>query len=70
MKKSLLQENGIDNLPMSLLEAVEEMKKDKMIKNILGKHIMDQYLKGKEAEWNEYITRVSNWEIDKYITIY
>ena len=70
MKKSLSQENGIDNLPMSLLEAVEEMKKDKMIKNILGKHIMDQYLKGKEAEWNEYITRVSNWELDKYITIY
>lgn len=70
MGKSALQKNGIDNLPTSLLEAIEEMEKDEIVKNVLGKHIMDQYLKGKEAEWNEYITRVSNWEIDKYITIY
>ena len=36
----------------------------------LGDHISTQYIAGKRKEWNEYRTRVSNWEIEKYMVLY
>ncbi|GFI60862.1 glutamine synthetase [Clostridiales bacterium] len=61
---------NIDSLPGSLYEAVEEFEKDDIIKNALGNHIVDQYIAGKEKEWDEYITRVSSWEVEKYIVTF
>ena len=46
------------------------MKKDKLIMSTLGEHVSGQYIAGKEAEWDEYRTRVSSWERDKYMTNY
>lgn len=61
---------GIESLPGSLFEAVEELQKDDVIKDTLGEHVVEQYVAGKMAEWDEYRTRVSSWEIDKYIVLY
>jgi glutamine synthetase len=63
-------EKGIDNLPGSLIEALEALKQDKLIMDTLGEHASTQYIAGKVAEWNEYRTRVTNWEIEKYIVTY
>ncbi len=46
------------------------MKKDKLVMATLGQHVTSQYIAGKEAEWDEYRTRVSSWERDKYIINY
>lgn len=62
--------NGITSLPSSLEEAICELKKDELIKETLGEHVLAQYVSGKEAEWNEYRTRVTNWEIDRYFVAY
>jgi len=37
---------------------------------VLGTHALLQYLIGKEDEWQAYCTRVSSWEIERYITNY
>jgi len=37
---------------------------------VLGPHIYTQYIAGKEKEWEEYCTRVSSWEIAKYMVLY
>ena len=37
---------------------------------VLGPHIYTQYIAGKEKEWEEYYTRVSSWEIAKYMVLY
>lgn len=58
---------GISNLPGSLDEALGWMKKDRLVLDTLGTHIAEQYIAGKEAEWKEYCTRVSSWELDKYM---
>jgi len=63
-------DKGIDNLPGSLKEALEALKQDKLIMDTLGEHASTQYIAGKEAEWDEYRTRVTNWEIEKYIVTY
>ena len=61
---------GIEALPGSLEEALVCMKKDKLIMDTLGEHVTGQYIAGKEAEWEEYRTRVSSWERDKYMILY
>ena len=62
--------NGIDSLPSSLAEAIKEMQADPIIKETLGDHVYTQYIAGKEAECDEYRTRVSSWEIAKYMIAY
>ena len=64
------EKNNIASLPASLEEAIVELKKDELIKATLGEHVLTQYIHGKEAEWDDYRTRVSNWELDKYFIIY
>ena len=64
------EEHGIESLPGSLAEAIEEFKADELMRQTLGDHIYTQYIKGKEAEWDEYRTRVSSWELNKYIIAY
>ena len=61
---------GIDALPGSLEEALIAMKQDKLIMDTLGGHVTSQYIAGKEREWDEYRTRVSSWEREKYLINY
>ena len=40
------------------------------ILDTLGEHVADNYIAGKKKEWEEYRTRVSSWEREKYIINY
>ena len=62
--------HGIQSLPGSLHEALKEMKKDPLIKEVLGEHVYRQYLAGKYKEWDEYRTSISEWERDRYMITY
>ena len=70
MSPAARRRRGIEALPGSLEEALVCMKKDKLIMDTLGEHVTGQYIAGKEAEWEEYCTRVSSWERDKYMILY
>ena len=50
----------IESLPGDLHEALQEMKTDKLIRQVLGDHIFEKYLEAKELEWSEYKNRVSS----------
>ena len=39
-----LRKENVEILPQSLKEAIDEMKKDKFIKEILGQHIFEKYI--------------------------
>ena len=60
----------IENLPGTLIEAVEELKKDSFILGVLGKHVAEQYIAAKEKEWQRYRAYVSEWEIQEYLYRY
>ncbi|GAC1650820.1 MAG: type I glutamate--ammonia ligase [Gemmatimonadaceae bacterium] len=60
----------IDDLPHNLTEACDELEKDRVITAALGEHITRQFLEAKRQEWGEYITQVSQWELDQYLAKY
>lgn len=60
----------IGSLPASLEEALIELQKDKLICDTLGSHVLEKFVEAKQLEWLEYKTRVSQWEIDKYLSKY
>ncbi len=60
----------IDALPRTLEEALAEMERDPVVMDVLGNHISRHYIEGKMREWLEYQTRVSSWELEKYLVTY
>ncbi|MBQ2283298.1 MAG: type I glutamate--ammonia ligase [Agathobacter sp.] len=58
---------GIELLPTSLKEAVEEFEKDEFVQGVLGTHASQKYLDAKRVEWIQYTTQVTSWEIDEYL---
>ena len=62
--------NGIDSLPGSLEEAIKAMEADQLVLDTLGEHVAAHYIAGKQREWEEYQTRVSSWELERYLVAY
>jgi glutamine synthetase len=60
----------IDDLPRDLHEALDVLEKDEVVMTALGEHIASRFIEAKRAEWSEYISRVSEWEIEKYLGLY
>ncbi|WP_244833616.1 type I glutamate--ammonia ligase [Clostridium sp. BJN0001] len=64
------KEAGIESLPNNLYEAVNFMKESEIAKEALGDHIFNNYICAKDGEWDDYRTKVHEWEIDKYLNRY
>jgi glutamine synthetase len=60
----------IDDLPRDLHEALDYLEKDRVIRDALGEHIYERYVDAKREEWEEYIGRVSPWEVERYMGHY
>ena len=58
---------GIDSLPNNLLEAIHELEKDDLVKEVLGDHAYSRYIMAKKQEWAQYCSQVSNWELEQYL---
>ena len=58
---------GIESLPADLHAAICELQKDAFIKEVLGEHISSKLIEAKEAEWMQYRTQVTGWEIEEYL---
>ena len=70
MDEATREGKGIDALPGSLEEAIKALKADQLVLDTLGEHVAENYIEGKTKEWDEYRTRVSSWEREKYIINY
>lgn len=64
--ESLVQKK-IDLLPTSLAEALNALKKDKILQETLGKHLFERYIDVKTKEWDEFKQQVTNWELETYL---
>ena len=61
---------SLETLPATLGEAIEEMEKSDFVREVLGEHTFRYYIAGKKAEWDEFRTAVTDWEIRRYFKFY
>ena len=69
MSDQELETAGINLLPGTLGEAIDLFENSALMKEVLGDHIHSFYVENKRAEWNEYRLQVSEWELDKYLSV-
>ena len=61
---------GITTVAKSLLEALDELQKDTVIRKALGDFCVEKIVEAKTAEWDSYRMSVSQWELDRYLEVY
>ena len=70
MSEADLAKAGIDALPTDLISAVSALENDQVIRDALGAHIFEYFVRNRRAEWSEYIAQVHPWEIERYLAKY
>jgi len=60
---------GIQQLPETLGEAVDEMAASEVVQRALGEHIFSRYIDLKREEWNDYRVQVTPWELERYLAV-
>ncbi len=70
LDRAALDELGVTTLPRTLLEAIEAFDRDPLAERALGPELTRAYVELKTAEWWEYHSAISSWEIDRYLTFF
>ena len=60
---------GIEQLPETLGEAIEDLAASALVRKALGDHIFERYVDLKREEWEEYRVQVTRWELERYLPI-
>jgi glutamine synthetase len=58
---------GIDTLPQSLSDALDEMERSDLVAEALGEHVFEWFIRNKRNEWMDYKTHVTQFELDRYL---
>ncbi len=61
---------GIGALPGTLAQALDAMEGSDLVRRVLGDHIADRFLTAKRMEWDDYRTKVHEWELNRYLGSY
>lgn len=62
-----LRERSIGILPGTLGEALRALSSDTVVRDALGEHVYEAFVRAKQAEWDDYRIRVSEWELKRYL---
>lgn len=65
-----VKRNGLDLIPQSLPEALDAFEADAVIQAALGPELAAEFVKVKRQEWVKYHNTISQWEIDRYLTLF
>jgi glutamine synthetase len=60
---------GIELLPESLEDALEELSRDQVIRDALGHTFYEKFLEIKTKEWRDFNHAVHEWERNRYIDV-
>ncbi|MBI4329284.1 MAG: glutamine synthetase, partial [Chloroflexi bacterium] len=61
------EKRGIGTLPGDLYEAVQEAEKSPLVRQALGEHVFQSFIKNKKIEWEEYRAQVTDYETRQYL---
>ena len=63
------QRGPVESLPSNLMEAVEAASPSALVREALGDHVFESYLRNKQNEWEEYRGRVHEYERSRYLPV-
>jgi glutamine synthetase len=63
------RERGIVSLPETLGEAIDELSGSEVARKALGAHIFDAFVTLKRKEWDEYRVQLTEWELERYLSV-
>ena len=58
---------GMEALPSSLADAVDELEASKLAADALGEHVFEWFVRNKRAEWVAYRSEVTPFELRRYL---
>ena len=64
-----LAKKGIESLPSSLHDAVDQMERSELLADTLGDHVFEWFIRNKRAEWADYQSEVTQFELDRYLPL-
>ena len=59
--------SDVADLPQSLAEALDAMEGSELVRETLGDHIFEWFLRNKRAEWADYKAQVTPFELARYL---
>ncbi|HJJ36185.1 MAG TPA: type I glutamate--ammonia ligase [Methanocorpusculum sp.] len=61
---------GIRCLPSNLMVANNALVQDKLLTNVLGKHVVAQLQRIADLEWADFSKAITDWELKRYLATY
>jgi glutamine synthetase len=58
-----------ERLPTTLAEALDIMESSALVKETLGEHVFEWFLRNKRREWQRYEHHVSRFELEQYLPV-
>lgn len=65
-----IRDMGIELLPRTLGEAVDAFEVDPLSREVFGELMFDTFVDFKRNEWEAYHNHVSDWEVERYLTMF
>lgn len=60
---------SIDSLPEDLHEAIQICEESELVRETLGEHTFEWFIRNKKSEWDDYKAYVTPYEIERYLPI-
>jgi len=61
---------GLRQLPQDLREALDCMEESELVRETLGDHIFEWFLRNKRSEWADFQRRVTPYELERYLPVW
>jgi len=62
-----IRERGIEVLPGDLCEAIAAFEGNEVMREAMGEQVTKYLIANKRAEWEDFRTQVTQWELDRYL---
>ncbi len=69
MEATEREHRGLEQLPVSLFEALKDSEKSELVKKALGEHVFTRFIRNKTMEWDDYRVQVTSHEVERYFPV-
>lgn len=69
LSREEMEERGIETVSSTLLEALECLEADPVVRSVLGEDLFAKFKRVKMKEWDSFRTSVSAWELERYMNV-